>query len=386
MALETFPRGKVAIAGAATYGIGETPGLKAIDMAARAASLALADAGLRLPDVDGLFVAVPDDALGGLAVAEYLGIKPRFTDCNRTGGSAFFSHAITAALMLDAGYLDTALIMYGSNQRSAGGLVTLRKSSPYETPYKPINPLSSYALATARHMHEYGTTRAQLAEVAVAARQWANLNPEAFMHGKGELTVEECLKARMISDPLSARDCCLITDGAAAIVLTRADRAAHLRAQPVYLLGAAAAIEHAAIDQMENLTVTPAVESGRRAFELAGVTPADIDLVELYDAFTINTILFLEDLGFCGKGEGGAFVSGGRIAPGGELPVNTNGGGLSCCHPGMYGLFTIVESVVQLRGHGGARQVAGAELALAHANGGVLSSEATMILGTAATL
>lgn len=385
--MEKFPRGRAAIVGAATYGIGECPGHRPLDMASKAAVHALADANLKLADVDGLFVCLPDDALAGMAAAEYLGIQPRYTDCNRTGGSAFLSHAIVASLMLDAGYIDTALIMYGSNQRTgAGGLVTLRQSSTYEKPYRPLNPLSSYALATARHMHEYGTTREQLAAVAVAARQWANKNPEAFMYGKGELTIEECLNARLVSDPLSVRDCCLITDGAAAVVLTRADRARTLRQDPVYILGAAAAIEHATIDQMRDLTTTSAVESGRRAFALAGVTPQDIDVVELYDAFTINTILFLEDLGFCPKGEGGRFVEDGRIAPGGDLPVNTNGGGLSCCHPGMYGLFTMVEACVQLRGEGAERQVAGAELALAHANGGVLSSEATMILGTASTL
>ncbi|MDB6062933.1 MAG: thiolase [Verrucomicrobiaceae bacterium] len=385
--MEKFPRGRAAIIGAATYGMGECPHHRPLDMAAKAATLALADANLELGAVDALFVCLPDDALAGMAAAEYLGIKPRYTDCNRTGGSAFLSHAIVASLMLDAGYIDTALIMYGSNQRTgAGGLVTLRQSSLYEKPYKPMNPLSSYALATARHMYEYGTTREQLAAVAVAARQWANLNPDAFMYGKGELTIEECINARMVSDPLSVRDCCLITDGAAAVVLTRADRAKTLRKNPIYILGAAAAIEHANIDQMSDLTTTPAVESGRRAFAIAGVIPSDIDVVELYDAFTINTILFLEDLGFCPKGEGGRFVQDGRISPGGELPVNTNGGGLSCCHPGMYGLFTMVEACVQLRGEGGARQIKNAELALAHANGGVLSSEATMILGTAATL
>jgi acetyl-CoA acetyltransferase len=190
----------------------------------------------------------------------------------------------------------------------------------------------------------------------------------------------------MVCDPLTVRDCCLITDGGAAVVITRADRARHLRADPVYILGAAASVEHASIDQMSDLTVTPAAESGRRAYAIAGVKPSDIDVVELYDAFTINTILFLEDLGFCPKGEGGAFVSGGRIAPGGALPVNTNGGGLSCCHPGMYGLFTMVEACVQLRGEAGPRQASGAELALAHANGGVFSSEATLILGSANTL
>jgi acetyl-CoA acetyltransferase len=383
--MEDFPRGRTAIVGAATYGIGEAPGYRSMDLAAKAALAALADAGCRLSDVDALFVCTPDDAFSGLTAAEYLGIRPRFTENNRTGGSAFLSHVVVASLMLDAGYCDTALVMYGSNQRTAAGrLVTARVPSPYEAPYKPLTPVSSYALAAARHMHQYGTTREQLAEVAVAARQWANRNPEAFMHG--DLTIADCLRSRMVSDPISARDCCLVTDGAAAIVLQRADRAEDHPKAPVYVLGAAAATWHNTIDQMPDLTTTPAVESGVRAFAIAGVTPADVDVVELYDAFTINTVLFLEDLGFCPKGDGGRFVSGGAIAPGGTLPVNTNGGGLSCCHPGMYGLFTIVESCVQLRGEGGQRQVPQAELAVAHANGGTLSSQATVILGTGATI
>lgn len=383
---EKFPRGKSAIVGAATFGMGEAPGYTALDLAASASRLALADAGIALSEVDALFVCTGDDALSGLSAAEYLGIRPRFTDNNRTGGSAFSSHAITAAIMLEAGYIDTALIMYGSNQRTgAGGLVSMRQASPYEKPYKPMNPLSSYALAAARHMHEYGTTREQLAEVAVAARQWANLNPDAYMHGKS-LTVDDCLQSRMVSDPLSKSDCCLITDGAAAIVMTRADRATDLVATPVYLLGGAAAVWHSSVDQMADITVTPAQESGARAFELAGYGAADMDVVNLYDAFSINTILFLEDLGFCGKGEGGEFVRDGRIAPNGTLPVNTNGGGLSCCHPGMYGLFTIVESCLQLRGLAGARQIEGTRLALSHANGGTLSSQATLVLGTQETV
>lgn len=383
--MERFPRGRSAIVGAATYGIGESPGLRSMDLAARAALAALADANLALCDVDGLFVCTPDDALSGLSAAEYLGIRPRFTENNRTGGSAFHSHALVAAMMLDAGYIDTALIMYGSNQRTAsGGLMSMRLASPYEKPYKPLTPLSSYALAAARHMHDYGTTREQLASVAVAARQWAQRNPEAF--ARGELSIEDCVQARLVSDPLGVRDCCLVTDGAAAIVMTRADRARDLQAKPIYLLGAAAATWYSGVDQASDLTVTAAAESGQRAYALAGVTPKDIDVVQLYDAFTINTILFLEDLGFCPKGEGGRFVQDTGIGPGGKLPVNTNGGGLSCCHPGMYGLFTMVESCVQLRGQGGERQVPDAKLALAHANGGTLSSQATMVLGTADTL
>lgn len=380
----SFPRGKVSIAGIATFGIGERRGWNSIELAARAGLDAIADAGMRLADVDGLFVCLPDDVLGGLSLAEYFGITPRFTDCNRTGGSAFMSHVATAVMMLDAGYIDTALIAYGSNQRSAGGkLSTPVTSNAYEAPYRPLFPLSSYALAAARHIHEFGTTRAQLAEVAVAARGWANTNPEAFT--TGALTIADVLGSRMLSSPLTAKDCCLVTDGAAAIVLTRSDRARDCPRAPVPVLGAAAATWHNAISQMPDLTTTAAAESGPRAYAMAGIGPGDVDVVQLYDAFTINTILFLEDLGFCPKGEGGRFIEGGRIAPGGELPVNTNGGGLSCCHPGMYGLFAIVEAARQLRGQA-ANQIVGAEVAIAHGNGGALSSQATVILGSTATL
>jgi acetyl-CoA acetyltransferase len=190
----------------------------------------------------------------------------------------------------------------------------------------------------------------------------------------------------MVSDPLSLRDCCLVTDGGGALILVRADRAKDFPKRPAYLLGAAAATTHRGISQMPDLTITAAAESGPRAFAMAGLTPGDVDLLMLYDAFTINTILFLEDLGFCPKGEGGRFVEDGTIAPGGALPVNTNGGGLSCNHPGMYGIYCLIEAVRQLRGECGERQVAGAEVALAHGNGGALSSQVTALLGTAATL
>jgi acetyl-CoA acetyltransferase len=233
-------------------------------------------------------------------------------------------------------------------------------------------------------MHQFGTTKRQLGEVAIAARQWAQRNPEAFM--REELTMEEYLGARMICDPFGKLDCCLVTDGAAAVVMTRADRARDLVARPVYLLGAAAETTHRNIACMPDLTVTGVARAGQRACAQAGIGPQDVDVVELYDAFSINTILFLEDLGFCPKGEGGRFVEGGRIAPGGELPVNTNGGGLSCTHPGMYGLFTIVEASLQLMHQAGERQVAGADIAIAQGNGGELSSEAVLVLGSDATL
>jgi acetyl-CoA acetyltransferase len=198
--------------------------------------------------------------------------------------------------------------------------------------------------------------------------------------------MEEVLSARMVSYPFTVRDICLVTDGGGAIVLVSPERAKSLKKPPVYVLGQGQAITHANISSMPDLTVTGALESGRQAYTMAGLAAKDIDVVELYDAFTINTILFLEDLGFCPKGEGGRFVEGGRIAPGGELPVNTNGGGLSYCHPGMYGLFLLIEAVRQLRGECGERQVQGAETAVAHGNGGVLSSQSTVILGTAATV
>jgi len=200
------------------------------------------------------------------------------------------------------------------------------------------------------------------------------------------VTVKEVLAARMVSYPFTVRDICLVTDGGGAIVLVSPERAKSLKKKPVYVLGQGQHITHANISSMPDLTVTGALPSGRQAYAMAGLEPKDIDVLELYDAFTINTILFLEDLGFCKKGEGGAFVSGGRIAPGGSLPVNTNGGGLSYCHPGMYGLFLLIEAVRQLRGECGERQVAGAETAIAHGNGGVLSSQSTVILGTEATL
>lgn len=385
MMQDAFPRGQTAIVAAATHGMGESPGLSSMDLAVGASLKALDQVGLTPQDVDGLFIALPDDFMSGMGLAEYLGISPRITENNRTGGSAFMTHAMWAALALSTGQCDVALIAYGSNQRSAAGaLIKSMRESPYETPYKMPRPVGAYALAAARYQHEYGLKREQLGEVALAARRWAQLNPDAFM--RDPMSMDDYLAARMLTDPLGVRDCCLVTDGAAAVVMVRADRARDMVRKPVYLLGAAAATEHREISAMPDLTRTAARLSGSRAFAQAGVRPQDIDVVELYDAFTINTLLFLEDLGFCGKGEAGSFVEGGRIAPGGALPVNTNGGGLSCVHPGMYGLFTMVEATEQLMGRAGDRQVADAQLALAHGNGGELSSQATLVLGTQDTL
>lgn len=379
-------RAKAAVVGVAESDLGEVgPGFTPLDLIGQATLRALDDAGLEKDEVDGLFSASPYYHMPTLSVGEYLGIRPRYSDATNVGGSSFVSHLLHAASAVEAGLCETALITYGSTQRSAGGrLVSGSEALPYEAPYKPRYPVSMYALAAARHMHEYGTTREQLAEVAVAARQWAKLNPKAFM--RDDLTVDEALNSRMVSSPLTVRDCCLVTDGGGAAILTGAEKARGLKQRPVYLLGAGEAHHHRNISQMPDLTTSAATESGARAYEMAGVGPDDVDVAMLYDAFTINTLLFLEDLGFCEKGEGGGFVSGGRISPGGGLAVNTSGGGLSYNHPGMYGLLLVVEAVRQLRGGCGGRQVEGAEVALVHGNGGVLSSQVTAILGSGETL
>ena len=375
-------RTPAAIVGAATFGIGEAPGFTSMDLAARAALAALDEAGIGLSEVDGLFIGQPSDFLSGLTFAEYLGIRPKLTNNNRTGGSAFLTHMNVAALALAAGEIDVALIAYGSNQRTGtGGLVSAAAPNLYEKPYSLRLPVGGYALAASRHMHEFGTTRDHLYAVVKSARDWAMLNPEAFL--RKPVTQEDYFNARMVSDPLSVLDCCLVTDGAAAVVMVRKDRVENRKA--AYLLGLGEATDHYQIAQMPDLTTSAAKFSGQRAFEQAGITPAEVDVVELYDAFSINTIMFLEDLGFCKKGEGGDFVASGVIGPGGSLPVNTNGGGLACVHPGMYGLFTVVEAYRQLTGSAGERQVNGAEIAVAHGNGGFLSSQVTAVLGSTAT-
>ncbi|MFO7484452.1 thiolase [Oceanibaculum nanhaiense] len=378
-------RGRTAIVGVGGVGWGEAPGRSAIELLGEAAIAAVKDAGLELKDIDGLCAATSTHAFPTLSVAEYLGIRPAFFDGTNIGGSSFEMHLLQAALALEAGICNAVLICYGSNQRTAGGrLVSMSEPQWHEAPFKPRHPVTAYALAAQRHMHEYGTTREMLADIAVSARQWANKNPSAF--ARGPLTREDVLNARMISDPLTTRDCCLVTDGGAACVMVRADRAKDLKHKPAYVLGVGGAHSHRSITQMADLTRTVAAESGPRAFEMAGLKPSDCDLVMLYDAFTITTLLFLEDLGFCPKGEGGRFVQDGNIAPGGSLAVNTSGGGLSCVHPGMYGLFLILEAVTQIRGQAGERQLDTCDVAICHGNGGVLSSQVTALLGSEAAL
>lgn len=382
-------RGAATISGVAEADLGDVgTGRYAIDLAAQAAARALDDAGLTTRHVDGLFTAIAGRAMAPLDIGEYLGIRPRYSDGTMVGGSSFVSHLHHALVAIATGACEVALIVYGSTPRADSGRPRLGRPMPelpsYEGPFRPRQPITGYALAAARHMHQYGTTREDLADVAVAARQWAALNPNAYE--RGPLTREDVLGSRIISSPLSKLDCCLVTDGGGAVVVTTPERARAAPKPPVYVLGVGEAHWHRSVSQMPDLTVTATTESSARAYAMAGVGPSDIDVVQLYDAFTINTILFLEDLGFCAKGEGGPFVADGRIAPGGKLPVNTNGGGLSYCHPGMFGIFTIIEASRQIRGEGGGRQQPDVDLAVAHGNGGQLSSQVTAVLGSSATV
>ncbi|MGI9276534.1 MAG: acetyl-CoA acetyltransferase [Endozoicomonas sp.] len=377
-------RGKGAIVGVGYDGLGSRLQRSPMDHMANATFKALEDAGLELSDIDGICGGTFYHMFPTLVMAEYLGIRPKWSNSDQTGGSSFLSHLQEAVMAIEAGLCSTVLIAYGSNLGAVKNFGIL-DTPTYDGIYGNDQPLPGYAMAMGRHMHQYGTTREQIAEVAVASRQWAALHPDAVMRDK-PVTVEDVASSPMIATPIRALDCCLMTDGGAAIIVTSADRARHLKQKPVYMLGSAGAHWHRELQEMEDLTVTPAKESAARAFANAGVSHKDVDVVELYDAFTINTILFLEDMGFCAKGEGGAFVADGRIAPGGSLPVNTNGGGLSFAHPGKYGMFTLIEATEQLRGSAGDRQVDGAEIALAHGNGCVLSHEFTTILGNEATL
>ncbi len=379
-------KGKVCVVGAAESDLGKVAeNTSHLDLIGQAAIRALDDAGLTLQDVDGVFAATSQSRMVGLGTCEYLGIKPNFIDSTQIGGASFMSHVSHAVAAITTGKCKVALIVYGSTQRSMSRAATSqRELAWYEDPFKPMMPPSAYAMSAARHMHEFGTTREQLAEIAVAARKWAMMNPVAY--SRDPLTIDDVLNSPMISYPFTIRDCCLVTDGGGAIVLTSADQAKDLKQPPVFVLGTGEQIGHANISSMDDMTTTAAVDSGKKAFESAGVSKEDIDVLALYDAFTITTLLFLEDLGFCKKGEGGSFVENGRIAPGGELPVNTSGGGLSYCHPGMYGLFCLIEATRQVRGQCGERQVKDVNIALAHGNGGVLSSQCTVILGNSSTV
>ncbi len=374
--------------GVATSDYPSLPHLSEHQVHAQAADRALADAGLTYADIDGYATAgfLP---MYAVQLCEYLGIHPVHLDETNVGGASYevlLEHAVHA---IEAGACETVLISYGSVQLSAMGrrLGTGAPGAPMSGPsaYDSLwgNTLvGSYALAAQRHMYQYGTTSEQLAEIAVAMRANAALNPNAQF--RDPMTVADVTGSRLIADPLHMLDCCVISDGGAACVVTTAERAKDLPKRGIKVLGAAHALTHSTnISAMPDLTVSAAAQCGPLAFQRAGLTPADVHVAQIYDSFTITALLSLEDLGFCAKGEGGAFVEGGRLRYDGALPTNTDGGGLSACHPGMRGMFLIVEAVRQLRGECGPTQVANCEVALVHGTGGMLSTGATMLLGPA---
>ncbi|MBV9749223.1 MAG: thiolase [Acetobacteraceae bacterium] len=379
---------RTAIIGVAESDYGKVPNRSELDLHAQAAKRALEDCGLSHRDVDGVFTVTQDFIRSpSQTVCEYLGLRPTYEDCTSVGGSSFevlVEHAMAA---LQARRIDVALITYGSTMLSSMGRTLGTRTRPissyaqqYEVPFG-VSIVSSYAMAAQRHMHLFGTTPEQLARIAVAARQHAQRNPLAMY--RKDLSVDDVLSSRMVSSPLHKLDCCVISDGGGALVLTREDRARDRPKPPVWVLGASHSTDHQIITEMPDLTTTAAAVTGPRAMQEAGITPADVDLLMTYDSFTITVLLALEDLGFCRKGEGGAFVNSGAIDPGARLAVNTDGGGLSSNHPGMRGIFLLIEAVRQLRGEAGERQIGKADIAVAHGVGGWLSSHGTVVLGRA---
>lgn len=378
--------GKIALAGAYEHPTRWAPDKSEHQIMAECARGALADCGLGLEQVDGLFSAgMSMGPMGVVSLAEYLNLKPRYLDGTNIGGSSFVAHVSHAAAAIHAGLCEVALILYGSTAASnamaigtgmgGGRDATASFVSPYG-----MTTVGSYALVAQRHMHQFGTTNEQLAEIAVTMRRHAALNPDAKM--RKPISVEDVLASRMISEPLHLLDCCIISDGGGALVVTSAERARDLAKTPVLLRGCGEAVCHQEIGAPDLLRIA-ARQSSEQALGMAGVSHDDIDLCTIYDSFTITLLLTLENLGFCKPGEGGGFVQGGRIGLGGALPVNPDGGGLSSNHPGMRGIFLVIEAVKQLRRECGERQVDAASLALVHGTGGTLGvahSGATLVL------
>ncbi|MDG2334875.1 MAG: acetyl-CoA acetyltransferase [Myxococcota bacterium] len=370
--------GKVAIAGAYEHPTRWAPDKSESLIMAECARGALKDAGLELSDVDGLFAASMSMGIMGVPnLAEYLNIKPRYLDGTNIGGSSFVAHVSHAAAAIHAGLCEVALVLYGSTAASnamaigtglGGGGAD--PEAAFIAPYG-MTTVGSYAMVAQRHAHLYGTRPEQLAEIAVTMRQHASLNPEAKM--QKPITVDDVLASRVISTPLHLLDCCIISDGGGALIVTSLERARDLAKAPVVLQGCGEAVCHQEIGAPDLLTIA-AEQSGKQAFAMAGMGHDAVDLCTIYDSFTITLLVTLENLGFCKPGEGGAFVEGGRIGLGGALPVNPDGGGLSSNHPGMRGIFLVIEAVRQLRGGLGPRQVEGAEVALVHGTGGTLGS------------
>lgn len=386
-------RGKVAIIGAADTEVGVVPHLSATQLCIDAALKAMDDAGLTKGDIDGLITCnsfAEPILYHAEAMAEYLQIQPKVCYSVITGGGTTFSLIEHAASVIAAGLCQTVLISTADSLRSGLSKEQAMNSqattghSQFESPYGPTVP-ALYALIARAHMEKYGTTSEQFAKIAVACRKHASLNPAAQM--REPISVDDVLQSRMIADPLHLLDCSLISDGGSAIIVTSAERAKEYKQEPIYILGVGEGHHHEHISQAKNLTTSGAKDSGALAYQMAGLTSKDIDFAQLYDCFTPTVLIELEDLGFCEKGDGGAFVDSGAIELGGSLPINLHGGLLSHCHPGHPGsMFALTEAVWQLRNQAEMRQVSNAKTALVHGQGGIMSSHTTLILGTEVVL
>jgi len=372
----------VAIAGAAeTDEVGRLPGHSTLALHVEGALNAVADAGLSLKDIDGIAtVAAP----GPVQVAHALGIQPDWMDGTGVGGTSFLLHVRHAVAAIRAGYATTVLITHGESGRSRVGAPPYRTdpASPlgqFEAPYGTLGPTTTFTIPLLRYMKDYGLTHEQLAYVAVAQRQWAAKNPRAMF--RDIISVEDVLASRMVAYPFHLLECCLVTDGGGALVVTTAERAADLARPPVHVLGTGEASETPMISQMPDFTESGMFRrAGRKAFAEAGITTDDVDHLMVYDAFAHVPIYGLEALGFVGKGEGGPFIAEGNTEPGGVLPLNTNGGGLSYTHTGMYGMFAIQEGVRQLRGEAAA-QLDAPEISVVLGNGGMFAACGVLVLG-----
>jgi acetyl-CoA acetyltransferase len=377
--------GEVAVVGAALSDCGRVDDLTPFALHHQAAARALADAGLTHADVDG-FGSTGLGVLQPVELAEYLGLRPTWVDSTAVGGSTWevmLEHAVDA---IRAGTARTVLLVYGSTARAdlkkklrtANLSLSTRGPSQFEAPWGHTL-IAKYAMTARRHMHEFGTTIEQLANIAVDTRFNAALNPDAMY--REAITVDDVLSAQMVSTPFTKLHCCIRSDGGGAVVLTSAERATDLPRPVVRVLGTGTASNVTTMSEWTDFTVSPAAVSGKLAFARAGLTPDDVDVCEFYDSFTSTVLLTFEALGFCGRGEAGAYLEGGTMRVGGRMPTNTDGGGLSACHPGMRGIFLLVEAVRQLRGEAHGRQVEGARVACVNGTGGWFSSTGTVLLG-----
>ena len=374
----------VAIVGASeTTELGRIPGLSQLQLHADAALNAMADAKIKPSDIDGVATA----GASPTEIAHYLGLEPRWADGTSVGGCSFMLHVRHAVAAIEAGHCSTVLITHGESGRSGvgrggffGGGGGASLAGQFEMPYGPNGPTTMFTVGVLRYMKEFGLTHEQLASVAVVQREWAGLNPRASY--REPITVADVLESRMIAYPFHKLECCLVTDGGGALILTAAERAPDFPAKHVYILGTGESVETPMISQMQDLTTSRSFRiAGQDAMRSAGISHDDVDHLMVYDAFAHLPIYGLEDLGFVGRGEAGAFIEEGHTRPGGKLPLNTNGGGLSYMHSGMYGMYALQESVRQIRGTAAA-QVEGAEVSVCLGVGGMFAASGCIIMGS----